>query len=145
MCKYCEKMEGIWLKKKNIYYKTIGEYTGDEKVLAAIMDLETKSFFKNESYLTVDVNYNKEKRGNWLDVKINYCPFCGKSLKRKTLSNTIKAIIEYKWRITHDNEIEKGAAICSKCGKKINKKEKVITWEGKKIYCEKCSVKEGKK
>lgn len=142
MCKYCEEMEGIWLRKKNIYYKTIGEYTGDEKVLAAIIDRGTKSFFKNESYLTVDVDYNKKEKGNWFDVKINYCPFCGKNLKRKTLSNSIKAIIEYKWGMIHDKEVEKGVAICSKCGKKINKEEKVITWEGKKIYCEKCSTKE---
>lgn len=94
MCKYCEDIEAIWLKKRNIFVGTIGEYDEDKgKRLAAIFDVEGDNFFKMKPYLSVAVN---EEKNDWFDVRINYCPFCGRKLKRKSLTNVIKAIIEYK-------------------------------------------------
>jgi len=87
MCKYCEKTEAIWFRRKNIYSGTIGEYEDGDKKLGAIMDFETLDFFKSNSYLTIDVNYDENNKdndhhiGNWFDLSIKYCPFCGRNFK----------------------------------------------------------------
>lgn len=143
MCKYCEKTEAIWFRKKNIYYRTIGEYDGEDKKLGAIMDFDTVDFFKNNPYLSIDVNYDETKKdykGNWFDVNINYCPFCGRNLKRKTLSQTIRAIMDYRWSRIHEIKINEGIEICSRCKKRIYEGEN-ISYEGRKIYCKDCSKK----
>lgn len=142
MCKYCEESNAIWLRKKNIYYGSNEEYFGKGKILSAIFDFENKSFFKGKYYLSVDIasnNNDKKQQGDWFDIRINYCPMCGRNLKRKTLSNTIRAIINYYYDKKHENDLQNGIAKCSKCGKNIKEKDKIISYEGKNIYCEKCS------
>lgn len=127
MCKYCDenKMEAIWFKKKNIYKGSIGEYEENEKMLGAIFDFESEDFFRKEPYLSIE----KEK-GEWFEIYIKYCPFCGKKLKRKTLSGTIRMIISYCLNKKTEREIYNGNIKCSICDKKINYKENVIINNG---------------
>lgn len=137
MCKYCEETEAIWFKKKNIYKGTVGEYEEGKEILGGIFDMENDNFFKSKTYLSISTD-----KKEWLDIRIKYCPFCGKKLTRKSLSNTIKAIIDYKYNKKHDNDLIEGIATCSKCGKNIKNELKPgesITYEGKNIYCQECS------
>ena len=145
MCKYCERRNAIWFKDSHVDDEGVFGKTYEKK-LAYIEDMESEDFFKNKSYLEINVDYeendkNKRIYGKWFCAEINYCPMCGRNLKRKTLSNTIKAIIQYKWDYIHRKELEKNIAKCSECGKKLNEKSE-YAWQGKKIYCGKCFWKE---
>lgn len=142
MCKYCEENNAIWFKKRSFYDQNSEYFENEGKRLACIYDVENKSFFKNRTYLDVATNAEQE---DCYQIKINYCPFCGKNLKRKTISGVIKAIIDYKYQTKYCTELEAGVAKCSECGKNIkdevNGETHSASIVGKKIFCSKCSKK----
>lgn len=140
MCKYCEEGNAIWFRKKNFFSQSTEYFENEGKRLGCIFDDSNEdSFFKNKAYLSVATNIEQE---DWYDIRINYCPFCGKKLKYKSISNIIKTIIDYKYKKKYEKELDTGICKCSKCGKNIkNKLEtgETITHEGKEIFCQECS------
>ena len=142
MCKYCEENTAIWFKKRSIYDEGTEYFENEPKRLACIYDVRNKSFFKNRTYLEVATNAEQE---DCYHIRINYHSFCGKNLKHKTISNIIKAIIDYKYEKKYCTELDVGVAKCSECGKNIKDEASGETHsasiEGKKIFCSKCSKK----
>lgn len=89
MCKYCEKKEDeyfgfpIYFLKKGMF---ISKEKQDKKV-SVITNLkeDINGFVLNKGWVIMIKGPNEKDVTDWYDLKINYCPICGKQLRENPI------------------------------------------------------------
>ena len=92
MCKHCDNIFdkskdiiGFYFEKDKMFKGVTDDYP-EYKRLAAIMDLtRDETIYVNLGpVLTVTAMPNGTEN-DWIDLPINYCPICGKQLRKKLM------------------------------------------------------------
>ena len=95
MCKYCNN---VFDEKENIYilfFKRFGPVfknridkwkNKNKKQIAIIINEKSNCNHLNKGPVLSIKGKNKNNSLDWFDLKINYCPVCGKQLREKIIS-----------------------------------------------------------
>ena len=88
MCEYCEVCFNDNAELKPFYFERTGPFyseqeKNEEKILGTIMNLTNVGYGDNLCNIgpTISIKGFKENDEiDWFDLKINYCPMCGRKL-----------------------------------------------------------------
>lgn len=94
MCKYCDNIFDENIPVAELYFKRSGPDYFDridkwknknKKILGVIVKVSSNcKNLEKEAILSIK-GKSKKNYLDWLDLKINYCPICGKQLRKKLI------------------------------------------------------------
>ena len=91
MCKYCEEvfdeekdLQALWFERKGPIFKNKFDsiINKNEKKLGVIMMMRSNCSELNIGPVLSIKGRHKNNEHDWLDLEINYCPMCGKQLRK---------------------------------------------------------------
>lgn len=95
MCKYCDNvfdgdkdLSALWFKRKGpIFKNTIDMWQNkNKKQLGVIINLKSDCKHSDKGPVLSIKGRNKRNDWDWLDLNINYCPICGKQLRKQIIA-----------------------------------------------------------
>lgn len=94
MCKYCDNIFDENVELEPLYFKRTGPdfknridkwKNKNKKQLGIILKIRSNcEYLEKEAILSIK-GKNEKNYLDWLDLKINYCPICGKQLREKLI------------------------------------------------------------
>lgn len=92
MCNYCEQvfnedaeLKALWFKREGTMFKNKMDCIKNKnaKKIGMIISVRSNCSCNNIGPVISIKGKDKNNEFDWLDLKINYCPMCGKQLREK--------------------------------------------------------------